>query len=444
MSNLQLKTLTEKYFDKYKNWKPDFKFNQGVNTGNPSTKPETSTETEVPATNESSQDWHNHMVSLGYKKKVLEDGTHAYEDLNTGIYYYNNGRAYNPITKNRWGYKWQGLRNEATSNTTTIPSNSNYWRDPYLSGHRARNFSINGKKYAVKVNIKDDISYAYDPETNKYIQLEEDFIGIPTGVAEGAIWVSEGEIPSIALTNREAAWRAANPEPRKRGPLGGAITPEWNAWLKRYQTAQQAGWQKNGGIINKHQQGGTMNQDIQQQIVQLVQAAMQGNKEATQQINQIMAAAKQGDQKAMQLAKMIQAISQQMQGKSTKAELGAKLNYIQRLKGNCPEGEELVYFKSGGKVDCGCVKKQNGGAAPFKPNNKKKVIPMPKKYDGKKHERLALLNVDPKKKLTQAQTDSLNAYAKLYRELPDSIKVRDYNDQEVQAKACGGKAKKKK
>lgn len=185
-------------------------------------------------------------------------------------------------------------------------------------------------------------------------------------------------------------------------------------------------------------------QELQQQIVQLVQAAMQGNEEATQQINKIMTAAKQGDQKAIQIAQMIQAVAKQMQGGSVKAALGAKLNYIQRLKGNCPEGEELVYFKSGGKVDCGCVKKQNGGTTPSKPNNKKKEILMPKKYDGKKHERLALLNADPTKKLTQAQTDSLNTYAKLYRELPDSVKARDYNDQEVQSKACGGKAKKKK
>jgi len=33
------------------------------------------------------------------------------------------------------------------------------------------------------------------------------------------------------------------------------------------------------------------------------------------------------------------------------------------LKNQCPEGEELYYFKKGGKasVGCGCKKKEDGG-----------------------------------------------------------------------------------
>jgi hypothetical protein len=27
----------------------------------------------------------------------------------------------------------------------------------------------------------------------------------------------------------------------------------------------------------------------------------------------------------------------------------------------CPDGEELVYFKKGGMIDCGCQKKEKGG-----------------------------------------------------------------------------------
>ena len=52
-----------------------------------------------------------------------------------------------------------------------------------------------------------------------------------------------------------------------------------------------------------------------------------------------------------------------------KAEKGAKLNYIKSLKGQCPEGEELVYFKKGGMLSCNCQKKQNGGEV--KKENKK-------------------------------------------------------------------------
>lgn len=396
--NRPLRTMKQKWEDDYKEFQirinrlmydsiPAFKAQQ------PAIKDEVVQNTVVKSTpiinNQNNQDWHNHMASLGYKKQVMKDGTHVYLDPKTGVVYYNNGRAYNPTTKHKWGYKWQDLRNQSFSYTG---------QDEYDNVFRLQN--------------------DFDNQFNQYIGNQYTLSG------------------NGAQKNRDLL--------RKDSRYNEAYQNFLNQYEHNYWFGNYTRKKKNGGIINKHQQGGTMNQDIQQQIVQLVQAAMQGSKEATQQINQIMAAAKQGDQKATQLAQMIQAVAQQMQGKSTKAALGAKLNYIQRLKGNCPEGEELVYFKSGGKVDCGCVKKQNGGTTPSKPNNKKKEILMPKKYDGKKHERLVLLNADPTKKLTQAQTDSLNAYAKLYRELPDSVKARDYNDQEVQSKACGGKAKKKK
>ena len=43
---------------------------------------------------------------------------------------------------------------------------------------------------------------------------------------------------------------------------------------------------------------------------------------------------------------------------TTKAAHGAKLDYIKSLKHICPEGQELVYFKKGGSVNCGCVGKK--------------------------------------------------------------------------------------
>lgn len=51
-----------------------------------------------------------------------------------------------------------------------------------------------------------------------------------------------------------------------------------------------------------------------------------------------------------------QEFMQKMQG-GVKAALGAKLNYIHKLKGNCPEGEELVYMKQGGRMCPVCQKK---------------------------------------------------------------------------------------
>ena len=66
---------------------------------------------------------------------------------------------------------------------------------------------------------------------------------------------------------------------------------------------------------------------------------MQGDQQANQQIQQIMQAAQQGDQQAVQIAQMIQAVVQQMQQQQVQAaKFGAKLNYIRQLRGLCPEG----------------------------------------------------------------------------------------------------------
>lgn len=91
-------------------------------------------------------------------------------------------------------------------------------------------------------------------------------------------------------------------------------------------------------MITKLQQGGQM----EQQLVQLVQAAMSGDQKASQQIDKIMQAAQQGDQQAIQIANYIQKIAKQLQG-SIKAKLGAKLNYYKYLK----QGGPLKYQKGG-------------------------------------------------------------------------------------------------
>ena len=53
------------------------------------------------------------------------------------------------------------------------------------------------------------------------------------------------------------------------------------------------------------------------------------------------------------------------QKKTSKDLHGAKLNYIKTLKHQCADDEELVYYKVGGKVDCGC-KKKGGDIEPKK------------------------------------------------------------------------------
>ena len=52
------------------------------------------------------------------------------------------------------------------------------------------------------------------------------------------------------------------------------------------------------------------------------------------------------------------------------AKFGAKINYIKKLRGQCPDGYELQYYKSGGQLCKKCMKKQvmqDGGDLPQDP-----------------------------------------------------------------------------
>lgn len=71
---------------------------------------------------------------------------------------------------------------------------------------------------------------------------------------------------------------------------------------------------------------------------------------------------------------LLQEFQSETQG-TPMARLGAKLNYIKRLKNECPDGQEVVYFKKGGSFCKQCVeKKQKGGdaIADFKKARKEK------------------------------------------------------------------------
>jgi hypothetical protein len=81
----------------------------------------------------------------------------------------------------------------------------------------------------------------------------------------------------------------------------------------------------------------------------------------------------QGNEQALEQA--MGQFLQEMQG-AQKARLGAKLNYLRSIKGDCPEGQEVKYFKEGGRVCKKCVEK---GAAGEKVNGKKEIESFKKK-----------------------------------------------------------------
>lgn len=313
--------------------------------------------------------WESHMNKLGYTPTRLSDGSTAFK--NNNVVYYNNGRMmkngkmsyydYNTLTrvqptsvihnnttspaltKSTWVKSINGgydTSAEALKQMNQIIDNNAYLRK-HQGGITVR--QIGDKFYPVVVttglsplNYHNDRSFIYDSTNNTYIPMIEN--------AFGGIKQKDG-----AFTGNDGKYLAYT----------------WDDISKGF-TIDGGRYHKYGGIINKHKQGGTMNQikyfqqggqptvqagqqDIQQQIIALVQAAMQGDQKATQTVNQIMEAAKAGDKQAMQIAQMIQQVAQKMQGQATAAKWGAKLNYIRSLKYAC-----------GGKTRTSCKEAEKG------------------------------------------------------------------------------------
>lgn len=118
------------------------------------------------------------------------------------------------------------------------------------------------------------------------------------------------------------------------------------------------------------QQTGAKNQQELEAIIQ--QMGEEGLQQAYTQFMSVM----QGQQQAqaMQMARH-----------------GAKLNYIKSLRGQCPDGYEVSYFKKGGQLCKTCIKKQvtmeEGGTMPSDPveafkNSHKKIKRNIKKEGG--------------------------------------------------------------
>ena len=74
---------------------------------------------------------------------------------------------------------------------------------------------------------------------------------------------------------------------------------------------------------------------------------------------------KESGQLEKDVAEFKKAKEQAQKAQTQKAAHGAKLDYIKAISHKCPEGQELYYFKVGGKVKCGCIGKklQEGGKA---------------------------------------------------------------------------------
>lgn len=161
------------------------------------------------------------------------------------------------------------------------------------------------------------------------------------------------------------------------------------------------------GHTTKFQQGGTMNnqQELQKAFMAYLIQDAQSQGVQIQSEQDLQAYAEQLGEDGIKAK--YQEFMQKMQG-GVMARLGAKLEYYKKLKGVCPEGEELVYFKQGGRICKACQKAQKGTKVTKKANEVDKFKAGRAQY---------------KKDMKSARDEASR----------DSISINKYNDQETMA-----------
>ncbi len=186
----------------------------------------------------------------------------------------------------------------------------------------------------------------------------------------------------------------------------------------------------------KHQSGGKMNEEeqIKQAFAEFCKVNnLQPNEESWAQFQQYL------EQVAQQQTQM--------------AKLGAKLNYIKNIKGECPEGTEKYYFKAGGRICSACrgINTAEEGMEIQPKGNKKAISSTVQNYrnsqasattsiyskiDSKKHEELASKRA--KGKLTPQEEQEYKRLTSKFRNQPKSVQSKYATDIDK----CGGKMKK--
>lgn len=128
-------------------------------------------------------------------------------------------------------------------------------------------------------------------------------------------------------------------------------------WFKPKQPIVEVEAPKPLGVVKYKyfQQGGSINmndQQLQQAFIQFL-----AQKFGTQNRQELEAAIQQlGEEGLQQAYQEFMSMMQQQQVQAAK--FGAKINYIKSLRGVCPEGYEMQYFKQGGTLCKKCIKKQ--------------------------------------------------------------------------------------
>lgn len=174
------------------------------------------------------------------------------------------------------------------------------------------------------------------------------------------------------------------------------------------------------GYVRKQQSGGKMEKQQLQKLFTAFLIQQSGAKTEQELTDFVKQLGEDG------LKSMYQKFIQSMQEGTQSAKNGAKLNYIKSLRGKCPEGFELGYFKEGGKVCAKCVAKQEKqGAIQFRPMQGEKGTKMVQDFKKELKTKKDKINISKKK------TDK--------KEFGGTIQI---NQDLLDAFKCGGKVEK--
>lgn len=215
------------------------------------------------------------------------------------------------------------------------------------------------------------------------------------------------------------------------------------------------------GYVRKQQSGGKMEKQQLQKLFTAFLIQQSGAKTEQELTDFVKQLGEDG------LKSMYQKFIQSMQEGTQSAKNGAKLNYIKSLRGKCPEGFELGYFKEGGKVCAKCVAKQEKqGAIQFRPMQGEKGTKMVQDFKKELKTKKDKINISKKKtdkkefggiiQIDQKVLDAFKCGGKVQKNCKGaSMKnckgglVKKSNKIPIKQKfiesdKCGGKTKKKK
>ena len=147
-------------------------------------------------------------------------------------------------------------------------------------------------------------------------------------------------------------------------------------------------------VQGRYQQGGKLEDGQKAFVAYLIQVS---GAQSEQELNDFIQSLGEDG-----LKQQYQQFVQTMQNGTQSAKKGAKLNYIKSLRGICPEGYELGYFKEGGQICAKCVeKREKMGGIPFRPiqgEKGTKVVQDFKKDLKNKKDKIKMSKKSPEKK----------------------------------------------